>query len=192
MALALIPVAYMLGTFPSAVMVAKAKGLDIHAVGSGNPGASNVARTMGTKYGIFVFLLDALKGAIPAAAGLLANSRPIAYALIAAAVIGHLFPVTRRLRGGKGAATFGGAIMVMFPVLGLILLGVWILVRRVSGTASLATLVILGGLIVGAAVLGAPAWEIATLVAIGLIVLARHTDNIKRLMSGRELSATRR
>ena len=189
-ALALIPVAYLLGTFPSAVIVARAKGVDIHQVGSGNPGASNVARVLGAKFGALVFLLDALKGAIPAGTGLALGSRPGSYVLIAAAVIGHMFPVTRRFRGGKGAATFGGSVLVMFPLLGVGLLAAWIVIRKLTGKASLATLAIIAGLLIGVAVRGTPAWEMAALVAIAAVVLLRHADNIRRLLGGRELSAT--
>ena len=188
----LLPVSYLLGTFPSAVLVARSRGIDIHRVGSGNPGASNVARTMGTKWGVAVFVLDALKGAIPAAVGLLTDSRPRSYALIAASVIGHMFPITRRFKGGKGAATFGGAMLVMFPLLSLGLLVAWIALRRTTGKASMATLAILAGLIVGVAIIGAPGWEIASIVAIGAVVLVRHLGNIRRLIGGSELSATGR
>jgi len=66
----LIPVAYLLGTFPSAVLVARASGVDIRSVGSGNPGASNVARVLGWRKGIWVFVLDAAKGALAAGLGL--------------------------------------------------------------------------------------------------------------------------
>lgn len=186
----MVPVAYLLGTFPSAVMVARSQGVDILTAGSGNPGASNVARTMGTKWGIVVFLLDGLKGAIPAAVGLLTDSRPRSYALIAAAVIGHMFPVTRAFKGGKGAATYGGSMLVMFPLLSIGLLITWIVLRKVTGKASLATLVILAGLIVGVAVTGVPGWEMAAVVGIGAIVLLRHLGNIKRLVGRTELSAT--
>ena len=192
MAALLIPVAYLLGTFPSAVMVARAKGVDITKVGSGNPGTSNVARVLGTKYGVIVFVLDALKGAIPAATGLLLDQRKGSYLLIAAAVVGHMFPVTRGFRGGKGAATFGGAMLVMFPLLSLGLLAGWIVLRKLTGTASIATLVILAGLIAGVAILGAPAWEILAICAIGAIVLIRHADNIKRLLGHSELRANGR
>ena len=123
--LLLVP-AYLLGTFPSAVMVARSKGIDIHEVGSGNPGASNVARTMGTKWGVFVFFLDGLKGAIPAAVALMFTERPspAAYAMTAAAVVGHMYPITRRFKGGKGVATMGGATLVLQPLLFVILTGV--------------------------------------------------------------------
>ncbi|MEI2704586.1 MAG: glycerol-3-phosphate acyltransferase [Ilumatobacteraceae bacterium] len=118
------------------------------------------------------------------------GSRPGSYALIAAAVIGHMFPATRRFRGGKGAATFGGSVLVMFPLLGVGLLAAWIVIRKLTGKASLATLAIIAGLLIGVAVRGTPAWEMAALVAIAAVVLLRHADNIRRLLGGRELSAT--
>lgn len=187
--LLLVP-AYFLGTFPSAVIVARSKGVDIHKVGSGNPGASNVARTLGTKWGVFVFFLDGLKGAIPAAVGLLLDHRPVAYAMVAAAVLGHMYPVTRRFKGGKGVATLGGATLVLQPLLFVILTVVWVLVRKATGKASLASLQLTIGLPLGIGLLGGPAWEIVTAVALGALVLLRHLDNIKRLLRGRELPAT--
>ena len=189
--LLLVP-AYLLGTFPSAVMVARSKGIDIHEVGSGNPGASNVARTMGTKWGVFVFFLDGLKGAIPAAVALMFTERPspAAYAMTAAAVVGHMYPITRRFKGGKGVATMGGATLVLQPLLFVILTGVWLAVRKLTGKASLASLCIMAGLPIGVAVLRGPGWEVATTAALGVLVLMRHLDNIKRLLGGSELSAS--
>ena len=186
--LLLVP-AYFLGTFPSAGIVARSKGIDIHQVGSGNPGASNVARTLGTKWGVFVFFLDGVKGAIPAAAGLLLDHRPVAYAMVAAAVVGHLYPVTRRFRGGKGVATVGGATLVLQPLLFVILTAVWVVARKATGKASLASLVLTIGLPLGIGLLGGPPWEIATAAALGALVLLRHLDNIRRLLRGRELPA---
>lgn len=171
--------------------VARRKGVDITAVGSGNPGASNVARVLGTKWGIAVFALDALKGAIPAALGLLADSRPGAYALVAAAVLGHMYPVTRGFRGGKGVATMGGATLVLHPLVFAVLTVVWVVVRKATGKASLGSILIAIGLPVGVAIQGRAAWEIAAVVALALLVMLRHVDNIKRLVRGRELSASR-
>ena len=189
---ALLPVAYLLGTFPSAVIVARAKGVDITAAGSGNPGASNVARVLGTKWGLVVFLLDALKGALPAAFALaVLDSRPALYPLVAAATLGHMFPVTRRMRGGKGVATVGGAMLVAHPLVSAVLVVVWIGVRRLSGTASLASVVIALGLPVGVAVAGAPAWEVLAVVGLALLVMLRHTGNLRRLFGGTELAAGR-
>jgi glycerol-3-phosphate acyltransferase PlsY len=187
----LLPLAYLLGTFPSAVMVARSKGIDITAVGSRNPGASNVARTMGTGWGILVFVLDGLKGAIPAAVGLALDEPKAAYALVAAAVLGHMYPVTRRFVGGKGVATVGGAMVVLHPLVFLVLLAVWVTVRKTTGKASLGSLLIAVGLPIGVALEGTPGWEVAATCALAALVLLRHTDNIKRLLSGSELSASR-
>ncbi|MGZ4722903.1 MAG: glycerol-3-phosphate 1-O-acyltransferase PlsY [Ilumatobacteraceae bacterium] len=191
LALALVPVTYLLGTFPSAVMVARSRGVDILTQGSGNPGASNVARVLGRKWGALVFGLDALKGAIPALIGLALDTRLGAYVLVSAAVLGHMYPVTRRFRGGKGVATMGGAMLVLHPITSLILLAVWVIMRKITGKASLASLVITLGLPIGVAITGVPAWEIVYVIALCLLVLVRHIDNIKRLIARRELPADR-
>lgn len=189
---ALVPVAYLLGTSPSAVMVARANGVDITAAGSGNPGASNVARVLGTKWGLVVFILDALKGALPAALALaVLDSRPAVYPLVAAATLGHMFPVSRRMRGGKGVATVGGAMLVAQPLVSAVLVVVWVGVRKVSGTASLASVVIAIGLPVGVAAAGAPAWEVLAVIGLALLVMLRHTGNLRRLVGGTELAAHR-
>jgi glycerol-3-phosphate acyltransferase PlsY len=187
----LVPLAYMLGTFPSAVMVARANGIDITAVGSGNPGASNVTRVLGRWWGVLVFVLDGLKGAIPAAVGALADHRAGSYWLLGAAILGHMFPITRRFRGGKGVATLSGGMMVLQPLASLILVVVWLVARRLTGTASAASLLIIVGLPILAAAFGAAAWETATIVGMCVVLLVRHVDNIKRLLGRRELSADR-
>jgi acyl phosphate:glycerol-3-phosphate acyltransferase len=173
-------------------MVARSRGVDILTQGSGNPGASNVARVLGTRWGALVFLLDAIKGAAPALIGLALDTRPGAYVLVSAAVLGHMFPATRRFRGGKGVATMGGATMVLHPVTSLALTAVWIIARKTTGKASLASLLITFGLPIGVAISGAPAWEIVYVIGLCALVLVRHVDNIKRLFGHRELSANSR
>ena len=170
-------------------MVARSRGVDILTQGSGNPGASNVARTLGGRWGAFVFLLDALKGALPAAVGLALGSRPGAYILVSAAVLGHMFPITRHFRGGKGVATMSGAMVVLHPLTSLVLTAVWAITRKTTGKASLASLAITFGLPTCLAVSGVPAWEFVYVIALCLLVLVRHIDNIKRLIARRELSA---
>lgn len=187
----LVPLAYLLGTFPSAVMVARANGIDITAVGSGNPGASNVTRVLGRWWGVLVFVLDGLKGAIPAVIGVLADHRAGSYWLLGAAILGHMFPITRRFRGGKGVATLSGGMMVLQPLPSLILLVVWLLARRLTGTASAASLLIIAGVPMLAAAFGAAAWETVTIAGMCVVLLVRHVDNIKRLLGRRELSADR-
>jgi acyl phosphate:glycerol-3-phosphate acyltransferase len=188
--LLLVPAGYALGTFPSAVWIARSKGVDITAVGSGNPGASNIARTFGQWWGVLVFILDGLKGAIPAVASRLLDNPGLGWAAIAAAVLGHMFPVTRGFRGGKGVATMGGASLAMQPLPSLVMLALWIGVRKASSTASLASLSIMLAFPVAVAIGGVPGTELASIIAIDLLVLLRHLGNIKRLLGGSELSAS--
>lgn len=184
--------AYLLGTFPSAVMVARSRGIDITKVGSGNPGASNVSRIMGRKWGIAVFALDALKGIIPAAVGAhLLDSRPLGFAMVAAAIIGHMFPITRGLHGGKGVATMAGSMFVLQPLVALILFFIWYAVLKLSKKSSIASLALIVGLPVLCGIKGVPAWEILAMVGINALLLIKHTGNIKRLVRGTELSASR-
>jgi glycerol-3-phosphate acyltransferase PlsY len=172
-------------------MVARSRGIDITKVGSGNPGASNVSRTMGRQWGIAVFALDALKGIIPAAVGIVLAGDKVAYGMIAASVLGHMFPATRRFKGGKGVATMAGAMFVMQPVISAILCVVWIVVLKISRKSSVASIALIIGLPVLAVLFDVPTWEIITMVSINALLLLRHADNIKRLLRGTELSTSR-
>jgi glycerol-3-phosphate acyltransferase PlsY len=140
-----------------------------------------------------VFALDAAKGGCAAGAGWAAEGRHAGYLCAAAATIGHMYPVLsqyggRRFRGGKGVATAGGAMLVLQPIVSAFLLVLWLVVSRVTKKASLASIVIIVLLPIGAAVLGAPAWEIVAITALGLLVMLKHTANIKRLIRREELS----
>jgi glycerol-3-phosphate acyltransferase PlsY len=190
---ALAPVAYLIGMFPSAAMVARASGVDITTEGSGNPGASNVTRLLGWKRGVIVFVLDAAKGAIAAGAGLLIDGRATAYICVAAAALGHMFPVIRRFgaqrfAGGKGVATVGGGMFVLQPIVSIALTVVWFALSRLTKKASLASIAIAVLLPVGAAIVGTPAWEIAAMVALAALVMLKHASNIKRLIRREEHS----
>lgn len=187
--LVMLPVAYLLGTFPSAVLVARARGIDITASGSGNPGASNVGRLLGRKLGIFVFVLDGLKGALSVLAGFLAFEYAGALMLACAAVVGHVFPITRRFKGGKGVATAGGAMLALYPLVSLALLVLWLAVVKLSKKASLASLAIVVGLPIGLVIVSRPATEIFTTIGLGIFVIWRHWPNLKRLVRGEELSS---
>jgi glycerol-3-phosphate acyltransferase PlsY len=186
----LVPVAYLLGTFPSATLVARANGIDIRAVGSGNPGASNVTRALGWKKGLWVFVLDAAKGALAAAIGLIADGRPAGYVLGAAAVIGHVFPIWQKFRGGKGVATGGGVFAVLSPVVFVILVALWGVISKLTRKASLASIVIVALLPVGVGIVRQEAWEVLATIGICVLVMARHLGNIKRLIGRREHALT--
>ena len=182
----MLAIGYLIGTFPSARLVAAANGVDIRSVGSGNPGASNVQRVLGWRRGLYVFALDAAKGAVAAGLGLAVDGRPLAYAMAAAAVIGHVFPVWSRFRGGKGVATGGGAFAVLSPIAFAVLIALWFVMSRVSGKASLASIVVVTLLPVGVFVTTGEWWEVAATIGMCLLVMVRHLGNIQRLASRQE------
>lgn len=187
-ALAAIVVSYAIGTIPSAIVVARAKGVDITTFGSGNPGASNVARALGWKYGIIVFAIDAAKGALPAAAAL--GHRPTAYLCGAAAILGHIFPVNRQFKGGKGIATGAGVLLALHPPVMVLAGAVWVATMKLTKKASVASIVIVPLVLTMLAVLGKPAWEILAFIGIGVLIEIRHVSNIKRLLTGSEPPVT--
>jgi len=179
-----IVVAYFCGTLPSAILIAKSKGVDITTVGSGNPGASNVARALGTKYGVLVFVFDTLKGILPVAATL--TDRHIAYACAAAAVLGHVYPVTRKFKGGKGAATGAGSLFPLHPLFMFGALLCWVFIAKTTKKASVASISLVPIIVLTLVVSGTPTWEIFATIGIGALVEIRHVSNIKRLITGTE------
>ena len=181
----LVPLAWLLGTFPSANLVARAKGRDIQREGSGNPGASNVGRLLGWRYGAVVMLMDFAKGALTAGVGLAVGGRPGAYILGAAAVLGHTFPLYRK--GGKGVAAAAGMLVVLFPVIVVGLFVVWLVVARLLKKASLASLLVTVLFPVTVAVAGYDLWEVAVLGALAVLVILRHAANIRRLLRREEI-----
>lgn len=182
----LLPVAYLIGTFPSASLVARANGIDIRTVGSGNPGASNVTRVLGWRRGVWVFVLDIAKGAIASGLGLLVDGRPAGYALGAAAVVGHVFPVWNRFRGGKGVATGGGIFGTLSPLVFVVLVALWFALSRLTHKASIASIVVIVLLPVGVGVMTGELWEVLATAAVCLLVMSRHLGNVKRLLTRQE------
>jgi glycerol-3-phosphate acyltransferase PlsY len=183
--------AYFLGTFPSALRVGRMGGHDVLHEGSGNPGASNVARLMGWKYGFLVLAADFAKGAIASGIGLAVAGRAGAYALGAAAVIGHMLPVTRRFKGGKGVATAGGMLAVLFPWIAAGLAVLWFVVARVLKLASVGSLLAALAFPIAVAAWGYGWPDVAVTGALALLVIARHASNLRRLFRGAELKTER-
>jgi acyl phosphate:glycerol-3-phosphate acyltransferase len=182
---ALVPVAWLLGTFPSALLVARAHGRDVMHEGSGNPGASNVTRLLGWRAGALVLLLDFSKGALAAGAGMVIGGRAGACALGVAAVVGHTFPIYRK--GGKGVATAGGALVVLYPLIVIGLVVVWFVVARLLHRASLASLLLTLLFPAAVAALGYDRWEVIVVSALALLVIVRHLGNIRRLLRRQEI-----
>src|SRR4051812_45120575 len=180
----LVPLAWLLGTFPSAVLVARAHGRDITAEGSGNPGASNVSRLFGWKAGLLVLVLDFAKGALAAGVGMAVDGRGAAFALGVAAVVGHTLPFYRK--GGKGVATAGGALVVLYPVIVVGLGLVWFVIARVLHKASLASLLCSIAFPLAVLAMGYDSWEVGAVAALAVLVIARHAGNIRRLVRRQE------
>jgi glycerol-3-phosphate acyltransferase PlsY len=183
--------AYVLGTFPSAILIARANGVDIATFGSGNPGASNVTRALGWRKGAWVYGLDALKGALAAGLGLWIDGRPLAYVCGAAAILGHMFPATRHFRGGKGVATGSGVLFVLYPIIAPLSVAVWWVVSRVTGKAALGSVVAVALVPIALLVDGAPAWEFAAGAGVCALIVVKHTGNIKRMIRREEHSLSK-
>lgn len=182
----LLIVAYVLGTFPSATMIARGNGIDISTFGSGNPGASNVTRALGWRVGIWVYVLDALKGAVATGLALGFDGRPAAYWCGVAAVLGHMFPVFRRFAGGKGVATGSGVLLVLHPIIAPFALVLWWVVSKVTGKAAVGSMIAVALVPVGLAVLGRPAWEYIAVAGLSALILAKHWRNFVRIVKREE------
>lgn len=189
-------IGYVLGALPFGYLVARAHGVNIFKEGSGNPGATNVKRVLGDKFGAkgkragnFVFVLDALKGAAATGWPLFLNTPHtdiLALIGVVAAVVGHSFSAFTGFKGGKGVATAAGGLVVLMPVACLIAGGVWVLTFFATRYVSL-------GSILAAAAIIVAAWVMSYHVAIATVatvlasfVIIRHHANIRRLLNGTE------
>jgi acyl phosphate:glycerol-3-phosphate acyltransferase len=185
---ALIAIAYLMGTFPSAIIIARANGIDISTVGSGNPGASNVTRALGWRKGVWVYVLDALKGAIPTALALALDGRPLAYWCGGAAIVGHMFPVFRRFRGGKGVATGSGVLVVLLPLVFVACVAVWWIITKLTGKAAIASIAAVALVPIGLIISGQPAWEFPAVAGLSALIMVKHWDNVARIVRREEHS----
>lgn len=173
---AAVVVGYFLGTINPAVLIARARGIDLRAIGSGNPGASNAGRALGRRTGVLVALLDVAKGAVPAALfGIGAHEWGLVAGLFA--VAGHITSPWLRGKGGKGVATAAGAILGSHPLWLVVVLAAWLLVLAVSRWIALASMSAAAAVLVTALVVGEDRLWAA---AIAVVVLARHTGNVAR------------
>jgi glycerol-3-phosphate acyltransferase PlsY len=187
LALALL-VAYLFGSIPSGVVLSRVvAGEDVRIHGSGNSGASNVARTFGARLGVVVGALDVAKGLAAVLVGRWLGTPSAGLALVAAAaVVGQDFSVFLRFRGGKGVATTLGVALGLALVAGALAIVIWVLVIAASRYSSLASLVALGVLPIFIAALGgAPSFIICT-IALFVLALWKHRENITRLWNGTE------
>ena len=177
---------YLLGSVDFGVIVPRLLGVNIYGTGSGNPGATNVLRTLGRKEAALVLLGDLAKGVGAAALGSWAGGPVIGFAAGLAAVVGHCFPVWHRFKGGKGVAAAGGMVAWLEPWALLILLGVFVAVVALTRKASLGSLLAALGLVPALALFGHRGWSLGLAGATVALIVVRHFPNIRRLVKGRE------
>jgi acyl phosphate:glycerol-3-phosphate acyltransferase len=179
---------YLLGSLPFGYWVPRVvRGEDIRTKGSGNVGASNVFRVYGRSLGLPVALLDVGKGFAAAALGLWAGGALIGVLAAAAAMAGHARPIFLRFqKGGKMAATAGGATFALAPLVFVLCVATWLLVFALTRYASVATILTAVALAVLVLAFGYP-WPIVVFGVAGAVaVIALHHQNIRRLFAGTE------
>ena len=192
-------VSYLLGSINFAYITARIKGIDISSEGSGNPGTSNVLRTLGKKSAAIVLFGDLLKGAIPIIF-FYQDQYFLVYGL--AAVVGHIYPVFYKFKGGKGVATYLGVYVAtvfmhpynsdllnieIFQILNIPVLAFFYFfvfkITRVSAIASLSTVLITVALLI---YINSEISNVVVLVTLFVLILIKHSENIKRLREGKE------
>ena len=203
--------AYLLGSIPFGLLIAKAHGKDLRSIGSGNIGATNVSRALGRKWAYVCFFLDVLKGLIPALTAMfLARTQEnlsatekiitlwLWLAVGCAAIAGHIFPLYIRFKGGKGVATSFGVALGIWPyytICGAVAITTWLIVVLKWRYVSLASIAASAAfpITLTSVVVLVKKWHFADLwplfviaFAIPLMVIIRHHENIKRLIEGTE------
>ncbi len=203
--------AYLLGSIPFGLLIAKAHGKDLRSIGSGNIGATNVSRALGRKWAYICFVLDVLKGMAPMlvtlslARGSSSESQTEKVILLwlwlavgCAAILGHIFPIYVKFKGGKGVATSFGVALGLWPfytICASFAVAIWVVVVLIWRYVSLASIgaSVTFPLVLLLAIILTPGWDFVNLwplliaaTAIPLMVIIRHRENIKRLLAGTE------
>ncbi len=196
--------AYLLGSIPSGLLLAKAHGKDLRSIGSGNIGATNVSRALGRKWAYICFTLDVLKGMVPMLV-IMFIAKPAGIVMLllwlvvgCAAISGHIFPIYLKFKGGKGVSTSFGIALGLWPyytIGALFAIATWVVVVLIWRYVSLASIAgsVSFPVVLILAIILKPDWDFFSLwpllvvaTAIPLMVIIRHRENIKRLLSGTE------
>lgn len=208
-------IGYFLGSLPFGAMVARAHGVDIFKEGSGNPGATNVKRVLGEKFGAkgkragnLVFGLDVLKGAIASAWSLLSwtslsvtvdmqtgsgaevingqDWRLLGLAGVIGAILGHSFSIFTGFKGGKGVATAAGVLLALDPLLGLAVAGTWLFMAFAFRYSSLAAVTAAFMAPVISVLMHGGNGQTLVVGILGMALIGKHWPNIQRLLAGQE------
>lgn len=184
----IIIVSYLLGSIPSGLIVGKAfYGIDIREHGSGNLGGTNTFRTLGKKAGMIVTAADILKGtlaaSLPVMFGVDGQIDPLIAGMIA--VVGHMYPVFAKFKGGKAVATSGGVLLACAPVMFLVMVVVFLLSLYITKFVSLSSIIASIVAVIYAVIAKEPLL-IIVVSFLSLFVIYRHRANIKRIMNKTE------
>lgn len=181
----LVAACYLLGSFPTALLVGRIVGHDPTTEGSGNPGATNMFRIAGFGAGSTTLFFDIAKALIAAIVGRLVGGAELAAWCGAAAVVGHIFPILRQSRGGKGVACFGGMTIGAWPLIAPIGLILWVGAAKLSGHSFVGALVGVPAVAIATMVTGRSTTEIAIAWALTVLIIVRHHKNISTFLANR-------
>lgn len=179
--------AYLVGSIPTGLLLGKAYGIDVRKEGSGNIGATNLYRTVGRKVGIITLIGDCLKGLLPVVLVKLSALPPEVAAWVGlAAFCGHVFSVFLKFRGGKGVATALGVFLALAPLAVAIAVALFAVLMFIWRYVSLGSISAAAAMPLTVYLLGGSNTVTAVTLVIAAVVIIRHSENIKRLISGTE------
>ncbi len=181
---------YLLGSVCFGILISRRRGIDLRERGSGNIGSTNVLRVIGKREGLLTLIGDVLKGTAAVGIASVLTDQEVWLALSAfAAILGHNFPVFFNWKGGKGVATAFGVLFGYMPWIGLILVLVWAAVFALTRTSSVGALTVSVMLPIIVFLTGKNPVQFWFALSVGLMMLIRHKENIKRLVSKEELTS---
>lgn len=179
-------IAYLLGSIPSGVWIGRTfYNKDIRDYGSGNTGATNTFRILGFKAGTAALIMDVLKGTLATLIPIWLDSDIHPIFIGAFAIVGHIFPLYIKFKGGKAVATSAGVALALHPIFLLVFVGVFLVILFTTSTVSIASMLAVLLAAIGTFFLNDPIFSI-TIWIIAIVIVYLHRENIKRLRKGTE------
>jgi glycerol-3-phosphate acyltransferase PlsY len=178
---------YLMGSVPVGFILGSRSGIDVREVGSGNVGATNVARVVGKRQGILTLIADTAKGFLPVILAMQLGASLAATVLVgAAAFLGHLYPIFLKFKGGKGVATALGVFLAVAPMATLVLVALFAVTVLASRIVSLSSILTAVAAPIIFWLFSYPPLVVGMAAFIALAITCRHRSNIRRMMNGSE------
>jgi len=178
---------YLIGSVPVGFILGSRSGIDVRAVGSGNVGATNVARVVGKRQGILTLIADTAKGFLPVILAMQLGASLAATVLVgAAAFLGHLYPIFLKFKGGKGVATASGVFLALAPMATLVLVALFAVTVLASRIVSLSSILTAVAAPIIFWLFSYPPLVVGMAALIALAITCRHRSNIRRMMNRSE------